>query len=136
MPVIMVLIESGGLHASAWLALLVTYLSDSNGQFVALDTITPLVVCHPVLIRVPVAWLTFLHSLHNFQGIVYSLIIIQIDIYADASWRSVQPAAHSSYAMHPVGITVTTHRAIYTDRNNSYGSTKTKDLESAIGGPA
>ena len=44
MPVVMALVESGALHATAWLALLITYLTDSNGQYAALDVITPLVV--------------------------------------------------------------------------------------------
>ena len=46
MPVVMALVESGALHASAWLALLITYLTGSNGQYAALDVITPLVVCN------------------------------------------------------------------------------------------
>ena len=53
MPVIMALVESGGLHATAWLALLITYLSGSNGQYPALDVITPLVVCHFMCRREP-----------------------------------------------------------------------------------
>lgn len=44
-PVVMALVESGALHASAWLALLITYLLDSNGQYTVVDTITPLIVC-------------------------------------------------------------------------------------------
>ena len=51
MPVIMALVESGALHATAWLALLITYLSGSNGQYAALDVITPLVVGYNLPVR-------------------------------------------------------------------------------------
>jgi len=46
MPVLMAVVESGGLYASALLALLITYLSGSNGQFPALDVVTPITVCY------------------------------------------------------------------------------------------
>lgn len=44
MPMVMAIIESGGIYASALLALLATYLSGSNGQYVALDAVTPIIV--------------------------------------------------------------------------------------------
>ena len=51
MPVLMAVVESGGLYASALLALLTTYLSGSNGQFAALDVVTPIVVCYSCVIN-------------------------------------------------------------------------------------
>ncbi|KAI0314187.1 hypothetical protein OF83DRAFT_1137930, partial [Amylostereum chailletii] len=53
-PALVVMVESGALYAGAVLALLIAYLSGSNGQFAAIDLITPLV------------------------GIVFSLIVLQI----------------------------------------------------------
>ena len=44
MPIIVVLIESGALYTSSVIAMLCSYLSGSNGQYPALDLITPLVV--------------------------------------------------------------------------------------------
>ena len=43
-PVMIVIIESGALYTSGIIAFLCTYLAGSNGQYPALDLITPLVV--------------------------------------------------------------------------------------------
>ncbi|KAI0318591.1 hypothetical protein OF83DRAFT_934320 [Amylostereum chailletii] len=53
-PAMVVIVESGALYAGSVLALLVSYLAGSNGQFPALDVVTPLV------------------------GVVFSLIVLQI----------------------------------------------------------
>ncbi|TFY71109.1 hypothetical protein EVG20_g1885 [Dentipellis fragilis] len=42
-PVIIVIIETGALYTSNLIAFLVVYLNSSNGQYIALDLITPLV---------------------------------------------------------------------------------------------
>lgn len=43
-PVIAVIVESGAIYTTSVLGLLVAYLSNSNGQYTALDLVTPLVV--------------------------------------------------------------------------------------------
>ncbi|TFY71110.1 hypothetical protein EVG20_g1884 [Dentipellis fragilis] len=43
LPVLIVIIETGALYTSNLIAFLVVYLSNSNGQYIALDLITPLV---------------------------------------------------------------------------------------------
>ncbi|KAA1477169.1 hypothetical protein DENSPDRAFT_756965, partial [Dentipellis sp. KUC8613] len=43
LPVLVVIVETGSIYTAALLAFLGTYLSGSNGQYVALDLITPLV---------------------------------------------------------------------------------------------
>lgn len=43
-PVIVVLAESGALYTSGIIAFLCTYIAGSNGQYPALDIITPLIV--------------------------------------------------------------------------------------------
>ncbi|KAH7912514.1 hypothetical protein BJ138DRAFT_1171904 [Hygrophoropsis aurantiaca] len=57
LPVVIVTVESGALYACGVLAQLTSYLSGSNGQYPALDALTPLV------------------------GIVFSLIILQIHFH-------------------------------------------------------
>jgi hypothetical protein len=42
--VVMLVVESGALYATSVFCLLVTYKAGSNGQYVLLDMITPLVV--------------------------------------------------------------------------------------------
>ncbi|KAF8517661.1 hypothetical protein JB92DRAFT_2173841 [Gautieria morchelliformis] len=92
-PVLMTLVESGALYASAVMALIITYISGSNALYAALDVVTPIV------------------------GIVFSLIIIQIRAYASrianntdgaASLRSVlqRPlsASTSDYPTDPVTL--------------------------------
>ena len=44
LPIIMAIIESGALYSINMLAVLVLYLCKSNGQYTALDIVTPLVV--------------------------------------------------------------------------------------------
>jgi len=44
LPVIIAIVESGALYAANMLAVLVLYLCESNGQYPALDIVTPLVV--------------------------------------------------------------------------------------------
>ncbi|KXN82191.1 hypothetical protein AN958_02936 [Leucoagaricus sp. SymC.cos] len=63
-PVIAVVIESGAIYTSSVLGLLIAYLSDSNGQFSALDLITPLV------------------------GVTYCLIVLQIHFHLRISSAS------------------------------------------------
>ena len=70
----------------------------------------------------------------QIQGIVFSLIILQIEANASsmrssgsstatASWRSVQRSGSTtlprSYPMRPVNITVTTHRSLDSDQNDT-----------------
>jgi hypothetical protein len=43
-PVILAVVESAGLYSSTLLALLIAYLSNSNGQYPALDVVMPLIV--------------------------------------------------------------------------------------------
>ncbi|KAL4255312.1 hypothetical protein AB1N83_013908 [Pleurotus pulmonarius] len=56
-PVLLAVVESGALYASSVLALLISYLSGSNGQYPALDVVTPLV------------------------GITFCLIVLQIQFH-------------------------------------------------------
>lgn len=103
MPIIVVLIESGALYTSSVIAMLCSYLSGSNGQYPALDLITPLV------------------------GIVFCLIILQIRYHfsmpssasASSNYRSGSNRAewgqHSDsgapiYPLNPIAIEITTHR--------------------------
>ena len=44
LPVLIVIVESGALYATTVLALLVTFLTGSNGQYTVLDIVTPIVV--------------------------------------------------------------------------------------------
>jgi hypothetical protein len=44
LPIFIVIIETGALYAISVLALLVAFLTGSNGQFIAFDVITPIVV--------------------------------------------------------------------------------------------
>ncbi|KAF9441585.1 hypothetical protein P691DRAFT_779751 [Macrolepiota fuliginosa MF-IS2] len=53
-PVVAVIIESGAIYTTSVLGLLIAYLNNSNGQYAALDLVTPLV------------------------GVVYCLIVLQI----------------------------------------------------------
>ncbi|KAA1477754.1 hypothetical protein DENSPDRAFT_875409 [Dentipellis sp. KUC8613] len=62
-PVIIVIIETGALYTSNLVAFLVVYLNSSNGQYIALDLITPLVHCR---------------LLKAVQPVVFCLIILQI----------------------------------------------------------
>lgn len=50
MAMLMAVVESGGLYASASVAVLATYLSNTNGQFVAFDVVPPLIVCYSPII--------------------------------------------------------------------------------------
>ncbi|ETW78678.1 hypothetical protein HETIRDRAFT_324812 [Heterobasidion irregulare TC 32-1] len=103
MPIIVVLIESGALYTSSVIAMLCSYLSGSNGQYPALDLITPLV------------------------GIVFCLIILQIRYHfnmpssasASSNYRSgsnrTEWGQHGDsgapiYPLNPIAIEITTHR--------------------------
>jgi hypothetical protein len=44
LPLFIVLVESGALYATSVIALLVAFLTGSNGQFPAMDIATPIVV--------------------------------------------------------------------------------------------
>ncbi|KAH7904780.1 hypothetical protein BJ138DRAFT_1165963 [Hygrophoropsis aurantiaca] len=61
LPVVIVTVESGALYACGVLALMIAYVSGSNGQYPASDGVTPLV------------------------GIVFSLIILQIHFHVGSN---------------------------------------------------
>jgi hypothetical protein len=44
LPLFIVIVESGALYATSVIALLVAFLTGSNGQFPAMDIATPIVV--------------------------------------------------------------------------------------------
>jgi len=44
LPVFIVIVESGALYATSVLALLVTLFTQSNGQYIMLDIVVPIVV--------------------------------------------------------------------------------------------
>ncbi|THH14652.1 hypothetical protein EW146_g5706 [Bondarzewia mesenterica] len=110
MPVIIVLIESGALYTSSVIAMLCTYLAGSNGQYPALDLITPLV------------------------GIVFCLIILQIRYHFNSStmsgrsgssrpeWAQQNNISGPAYPMAPLAIEITTHTEEYLSHS--------RDLES------
>ncbi|KAH7906403.1 hypothetical protein BJ138DRAFT_1117604 [Hygrophoropsis aurantiaca] len=111
LPVLIVTVESGGLYACGVLALLITYLSGSNGQYPALDELTPLV------------------------GIVFSLIILQIHFHVGSTnspentnivasqWRSRHATQGDvdadlerslQYSMQPMRVHITEEREMST----------------------
>lgn len=117
-PVIAVIIESGAIYTTSVLGLLIAYLSDSNGQYTALDLVTPLV------------------------GVVYCLIVLQIHFHLRMSnasrrgatsnwsipqtWRRNSPpgeattipgADYKSYSLQGgVAVHITEHAETHTDR--------------------
>jgi len=101
LPVTIAIIESGALYATGVLSLLVAYLAKSNGQYPALDSLTPLV------------------------GIVFSLIVLQIyfhlgkppPIAIDAingdHWRRASVnVSELGYNMNPVAVHITEHSQV------------------------
>lgn len=103
MPVIVVLVESGAIYTSNIIAFLCAFLSHSNGQYAALDLITPVV------------------------GIVFCLIILQVKFHfgirsaGSSTGSSVQQApsrsgrftgihnGQATYPLAPLAIEITTH---------------------------
>jgi len=85
LPVFIVIIESGALYAASVLSLLIAYLAKSNGQYVAVDAVTPLV------------------------GIVFSLIVLQIHFHlgSETPYRSseVDAVDKRPTSAHPHNIT-------------------------------
>lgn len=79
-PVIAVIVESGAIYTSSVLGLLVAFLCGSNGQYAALDIMTPLVVSIDLQ----------LHRMgpHILQGVVYCLIVLQIHFHLRISQAS------------------------------------------------
>ncbi|KAF7761594.1 hypothetical protein Agabi119p4_9586 [Agaricus bisporus var. burnettii] len=104
-PVMAVIIESGAIYTASVLCLLVSYLVNSNGQYPALDLITPLV------------------------GVVFCLIVLQIHFHLKLSspagtatnnpaltqgWRCT--AGQSSYQLRSgVSVHITEHAEVYAD---------------------
>ncbi|KAJ8701913.1 hypothetical protein PTI98_000666 [Pleurotus ostreatus] len=67
-PVLLAFVESGALYASSVLALMIAYASGSNGQYAALDVVTPLV------------------------GITFCLIVLQIQCHLTSNvWNTNGP---------------------------------------------
>jgi len=100
LPVTIAIVESGALYASSVMSLLVAFLSGSNGQYPALDVVTPLV------------------------GVVFSLIVLQIHFHLGSNsprntsyggdsyslrWRRTPAGVTSddSYPMKPVTVRIT-----------------------------
>lgn len=69
-----VIVQSGALYASGVLGLLITYLAKTNGQYAALD------VCCPLVVSTILPHLGPSRQLIANQGIVFTLIIIQIRV--------------------------------------------------------
>ena len=93
-PIIFVIIESSALYALGVIAALVSFLSNTNGQYAAVDATVPLVVCHALhLLTFPTQILT------HAQGIVFSLIILQIRFHISAKasyWSDGQPTTSAA----------------------------------------
>jgi len=73
-PIIAVIIESGAIYSTSILSTLIAYLSGSNGQYAALDLVTPLV------------------------GVVYCLIVLQIHFHLRVS-RVLRKGATSNWSI-------------------------------------
>jgi hypothetical protein len=93
-PIIFVIIESSALYALGVIAALVSFLSKTNGQYAAVDAIVPLVVSYALhLLTLPTL------SLTRAQGIVFSLIILQIRFHISATssyWSDGKPTTHAA----------------------------------------
>lgn len=132
LPVMIVIIESGALYTSGIIAFLCTYLAGSNGQYPALDLITPLV------------------------GIVFCLIILQVRFNSSSfsssssiptgsasrpiAWgrrgsRSAAPGltttenGPSEYPLGPISIDITTHTEDHSSFNGLEAESKSKAAE-------
>jgi hypothetical protein len=82
--IIFVIIESSALYAVGVIAALVSFLSNTNGQYAAVDAIVPLVVSYALhLVTFPTQILT------HAQGIVFSLIVLQIHFHISVG-KSIQ----------------------------------------------
>ena len=85
-PVIFIIVESSALYAFGVIAVLVSFLSGSNGQYPAVDAIVPLVVS-----RAPLVLSCTRSNSYSFcyagisQGIVFSLIVLQIRFHVSSS---------------------------------------------------
>lgn len=118
-----VIIESGAIYTASVLCLLVSYLVNSNGQYPALDLITPLVVSSSQ-IRIGTS-----NNSRNAQGVVFCLIVLQIHFHLKLSspagtatnnpaltqgWRCT--AGQSSYQLRSgVSVHITEHAEVYAD---------------------
>ena len=85
-PVVFVIIESSALYAFGVIAVLATFLSGSNGQYIAVDAIVPLVVSRALLILSCTFQLIYsLFHVGISQGIVFSMIVLQIRFHISSS---------------------------------------------------
>ncbi|KAH9980781.1 hypothetical protein BJV74DRAFT_887543 [Russula compacta] len=129
-PIVLAIVESSALYAISVTTALLTFLSNSNGQYPAVDSIVPLV------------------------GIVFSLIVLQIRFHAKISVRGqsdvqssdsrarahpvVHPAADGDLDYHMRSIQVSLHVPGKTDTQLNPGDTDdhpndfTSDLEKDI----
>jgi hypothetical protein len=79
-PIIFTIVESSALYAFGVVAALVSFLCGSNGQYAAVDALVPLVVSYA-----PHLLTSSTHSLILVQGIVFSLIVLQIRYHISAT---------------------------------------------------
>ena len=82
------IVESGALYAVSVLSLLIAYLAKSNGQYAALDAVTPLVVRVKTVKRSS--------SSSCCQGIVFSLIVLQIHFHLGSETPYRTPVTHAA----------------------------------------
>ncbi|KAJ7456980.1 hypothetical protein FB451DRAFT_599591 [Mycena latifolia] len=100
MPIVFIIVESGALYTSSLFAFLVAFLSKSNGQFPALDLITPLVPCIFCLILLQIKF----HSTRSHPSSQASAVSTPHHLQLSSNGRTDRDA----YPMRPLVISVTT----------------------------
>ncbi|KAI0317719.1 hypothetical protein OF83DRAFT_1083428 [Amylostereum chailletii] len=116
-PTIVVIVESGALYAGGVLGLLIAYLSGTNGQYPALDIITPLtgvVFCLIILqIRFHIGSRSQLSGASNtFDGVGSKRSHIPSRLFTRRPAESVE----LGYPMQPVNIHITEEREMHSPR--------------------
>ncbi|TFY71104.1 hypothetical protein EVG20_g1889 [Dentipellis fragilis] len=140
LPVLFIVVETGAIYTSSLVAFLVAFLVNSNGQYIAIDLITPLV---PIIFCLIILQVKF----HQAQSrvSVHDLNSSGRQCSADRSRTSAGPTFRSpfkfrrnpdsmgvtSFPMQPVAIQISTEAEEHYPREDSPPSPK-KDLSSIM----
>ncbi|KAH8997793.1 hypothetical protein EDB86DRAFT_3150678 [Lactarius hatsudake] len=101
-PVIFIVIESSALYAFGVIAVLASFLSGSNGQYPAVDAIVPLVVSRtPSSCHARKSTHTVTREIS--QGIVFSLIVLQIRFHVSSPRSDGQTSTNGGVWPRPPG---------------------------------
>ncbi|TFY56266.1 hypothetical protein EVG20_g8995 [Dentipellis fragilis] len=127
-PVVVVIVEAGALYTSSLVAFLVTDLTGSNGQFVVMDLITPLVPILFCLIILQLQFHQFVKYSHERAG--SSGAQVQPTISTRLSWEAVrdllklrrEPSNNlgvSAFQMRPLAIQISTQAEVHSSGDDS-----------------